>query len=83
MDAREQHRVVSVSARSSSWLLVERRWVRVRAAACMPLLWPTHDNATVLTAEPSGSLSDCQLHAKADVGVNANGVATPAPIQYP
>jgi len=49
----------------------------------MPLLRPTHDNAIVRTAEPSGSLSGCQLRAKADAGVNANGVATSAPIQYP
>ena len=62
---------------------LERRRVRVREAACMPLLRPTHDSATVLTAEPSGSLSDSQLRAKADAGMNANRVATSAPIQHP
>jgi hypothetical protein len=83
MDAREPQRVVSVCARPSSGPLVERRRVRVWAAACIPLLRPTHDDTTALTAEPSGSLSDWQLRAKADVGVNANRVAPAAPIQYP
>lgn len=42
-----------------------------------------HGSDTVLTAEPSGGFSGCQLRAKADAGVNANRVATSAPIQYP
>lgn len=83
MDAREQHRVVGVSARPSSWQLAELALVRAWAGAYTLQLSSIHGGLAARAAEPIGRLSDWQLFATAGKHMNPTGSTRTAPIQYP
>ena len=86
MGAREQHRVVSVSARPSSWPLVEWPWLRATKGvhAAIPSI-PTTSSQRMLHDRLFDKLSDCQLLATVGVRMTSPAHRAPstAPIQYP
>lgn len=83
MDVPEQHHVVSVSARPSSWPLVGRSWPRpakrVNAANVADLL----DDVAAHAVDPAVKYSTCQALATAGMRVASNCAASTAPIQSP
>jgi hypothetical protein len=83
MDTREQHRVVCVRARPSSWPLVERSSLRVRASVRMPQPWSIYEGITAHAAEPIGRLSDSQQLDRGGVRLTSNCATNTSPIQYP
>jgi hypothetical protein len=83
MDAREQHRFVSVSTRPSSWPLVERPWLRVRARVRMPQPWSIYEGITAHAAKPIGRVSDSQQLGRGGVRLTSNCATNTSPIQYP
>jgi hypothetical protein len=83
MDAREKRHVVNVNARPSSWPLVERPWLRMRARVRMPQRWSNHEGIAAHVAQPIDKLRDRQLLARTGVAVTSNCATSTAPIQYP
>ena len=83
MDAREQHHVVSVSARPSSWPLVGWYWPWPAKGVNAAILADLHDNVAACAADSVAECSACQPLATADTLVASNRAASTAPIQSP
>ena len=83
MDAREQHLVVSVSARPSSWPLVERPWLRASKGVHDAIQFNPHAGIAACAAQAIGKLSDCQARARTCARVTSHCTTSTAPIQYP
>jgi hypothetical protein len=83
MDAREQYRVAGVSARPSSWPLVERPWLCARARPCTPQQWSIKEGFATHTAQRIGKPGDSQMLARVGLRVNTNRTTGTPSIQYP
>ena len=83
MDAHEQQLVVSLTARPSSWPLVERPWLRASKGVHDAILFNRHEGIAARAAEPINKLSDCQWLVTARALLTSNWAASAAPIQYP
>lgn len=83
MAAREQHRVVSVNAKQSSWPLVERPWLCAAKDVVDATVFDPDEDIAAHATESIARLSACQPLATASVRVTSNGAAGTAPIQYP
>ena len=83
MDAREQHRVVSVRARRTGWQLGERSWLRASKGGYDEILFNPHESIAARAAETFNQLSNCQWLVRARAPLTSNWAASTAPIQYP
>ncbi len=83
MDALEQHRVVSVSARPSSWPLVGRHWMHASKGVHLATAFNANEGRAAHAAEPSVKLSGHQPLATVGMHAPSNCAAGSAPIQYP
>jgi len=83
MGAREQHRVVSVCARPSSWPLAERSWLRASKGVHDAILFNPDEGIAARTAEPINKSNDCRWLVTARALLTSNRAASAAPIQYP
>jgi len=83
MDAREQHRLVSVSARPSAWPLVKRPWLRATKGVHAATVFNANEGAAANAAKRIVKLSAHQPLATAGMRVTSNCASCTAPIQYP
>ena len=83
MDPHEQHRVVSVSARASSWPLAERRRLRARTRACARQPRSIHNGNSARAADLRGTVGSERQSAAANMLMNSAVATRVAPIQYP
>ena len=83
MDALEQHRVVSVSARPSSWPLAGRHWLHASKGAHAATAFNANECRAAYAAEPAVKLGAHQLLDTAGMHAPPNCAAGSAPIQYP
>jgi hypothetical protein len=83
MDALEQHRVVSVIARPSSWSLAGRHWLHASKGVRAATAFNANEGRAAYAAEPAVKLSANQPLATAGMREPSNCAAGSAPIQYP
>ena len=83
MDVGEQHRVVSASARPSSWLLVERPWLRATKGVHAATAFNADAGRAAYATKPVVKLSAHHPRAAAGRRVTSNGAAGTAPMRYP
>jgi len=83
MDTREHHRVVSISAKRSSWPLVEKPWLRARARASTAPSWSIREGIAANAAERIGEPGDSQMLARTGPRLNSNRTTGASSIQYP
>ena len=83
MDAHEQHRVVTVNVKPSSWPRVERLWPGATKGVLDATVCNPGEDIAAHATDPIDDLSACQPLARAGTRAGSSCAASKAPIQYP